>query len=173
MNRRFASLALLMLLTVGTARAATLDQTFMNDFETNTIYLWSLDSANMRFDGFSTGANMAAWNAQVSTADRLVLSGPTLAAGAGRFNLHMHYSSAPFRLEWAEVFFNKVENVVLGRGTLTFDGNGWSNSAFASHSIDMPLNPTVAALPLPGSAMMMLSALLLLTVPTLRQRLMV
>ena len=165
-----AALLITMLLALGHAQAATLNQTFMNDFETNAVYLWSVDAANMHFDGFSLGSNMEAWQAEVSTPDKLVLRGPSVTAGAGRFNLLMNYQSTPFRLEWAEVFFDKVSNVVRGYGTLTFDGNGWSNTSVASHVIDIPLHPAVAAMPLPASWLMMASALALVG---LRKRAMV
>lgn len=165
-----AILVMTLVLGLGSASAATLNQSFMNDFESNAVYLWSLDSANMRFDGFSLGSNMEAWQAEVSTPEQLVLKGPTIAAGAGRFNLLMNYQSTPFRLEWAEVFFDKVSNVVRGYGTLTFDGNGWSNSNVASHVIDIPLHPTAAALPIPASYWLLASALALMS---LRKRVMV
>ena len=172
MRNRFAYLALLLtlLLTAGSAAAAILEQTFMNDFETNAIHLWSLDSSNMRLDGFSASADMRGWKADVSSPAHMVLSGPPVAAGAGRFNLLMNYKAAPFRLEWAEVLFNSVGTVVKGYGTLSFNGNGWSNSNAATHLIDMPLHPRAAAMPLPSSLLMMLSALALITVKGLRKR---
>lgn len=164
------SLLTALLLTTGSAGAATLEQTFMNDFETNAIYLWSLDASNMSLDGFSASADMGGWQADSISPAHMVLSGPTVAAGAGRFNLLMNYKSTPFRLEWAEVLFDHVGAVVKGYGTLSFNGNGWSNSNVASHLIDIPLHPQVAATPLPSSVLMMLSALALITVKSLRER---
>lgn len=169
----FTALFLTLMLTTASAGAATLSQTFMNDFESNALYLWSVDASNMSLDGFSLGANMDAWKAEVSTPDHLLLRGPTIAAAAGRFNLLMNYKSTPFRLEWAEVFFDNVSNVVRGYGTLSFDGNGWSNTGVASHVIDIPLHPNIAATPLPTSWLMMFSALLLVTVPRMRKHVMV
>ena len=172
MNNRFVSRALLitLLLTTGSAAAAKLEQTFMNDFETNAIYLWSLDTSNMSLDGFSAGADMGGWQAAISAPAHMVLSGPTVAAGAGRFNLLMNYKTIPFRIEWAEVLFDHVGSVVKGYGTLSFNGNGWSNSNVASHLIDIPLHPRVAATPLPSSLLMLFSALALITAKGLRKR---
>jgi hypothetical protein len=154
-------LALTLLLSVAGAGAATLNQTFMNDFESNTLYLWSLDASDMSLKNFTAGANMAGWKMDESSPAHMVLSGPTVAAGAGRFKLLMNYKAAPFRLEWAEVFFEKGINVVRGFGTLTFNGNGWSNANVGTHVIDIPLQPRVAATPLPGSALLLMSALAL------------
>jgi hypothetical protein len=159
-----AALVLTLLLGVSSAHAALLNQTFQNDFDTNGIYLWSVDFPKMRLDGISFGSTMEAWEAQVNAPKQMVLRGPTLAAGAGRFNLLMNYKSTPFRLEWAEVFFDKGSTLMRGFGTLTFDGNAWSNASVASHVIDIPLHPAVAAMPLPASWLMMASALALVCV---------
>ena len=172
MRNRIVCRALLitLLLTTGSAGAAILEQTFMNDFETNAIYLWSLDTSNMSLDGFSASADMGGWKAGISSPAHMVLSGPTVAAAAGRFNLLMSYKTTPFRLEWAEVLFDRVGTVVKGYGTLSFNGNGWSNSNVATHLIDIPLHPRVAATPLPSSVLMMFPALALVTVKGLRKR---
>ena len=163
-------LLLALLLTTGSVGAATLDQTFMNDFQDNAMYFWSGDPSNMTLDGFSAGANMNGWKVDVSTPARMVLSGPTVAASAGRFNLLMNFKSTPFQLEWAEVFFNNITNVVLGFGTLSFNGGGWSNANVATHLIDIPLHPAVAAMPVPSSILLLMSALGLGTLTRVRQR---
>ncbi len=172
MKTRIVSRALLLilLLTTGSVGAATLNQTFMNDFETNAIYLWSVDASNMTLDGYSVGADMGAWKADISSPARMVLSGPTIAGGAGRFNLLMNYKTTPFQLEWAEVLFDHLGTVVKGYGTLSFNGGGWSNSNVATHLIDIPLHPNVAATPLPSSLIMMFSALTLVTMKGMRKR---
>jgi len=172
MNPRPAARALLLALLITTSGvgASTLDQTFMNDFESNAMYFWSVDPSNMSLDGFAAGANMGGWKAELSTPAQMILRGPTVAAAAGRFNLLMNYKNTPFRLEWAEVFFDNVSHVVRGYGTLTFTGSGWSNANVATHVIDIPLHPTVAATPVPPSLVFMLSALSLITCKVLRKR---
>ncbi len=172
MNVRVTSLALLIfvLLATGNAGAATLDQTFTNDFETNGIYLWSVDPSNMTLAGFSFGANMSGWKADSQSPAKLVLSGPTLGAAAGRFNLLMNYQNTPFKLEWAEVFFDNMSNAVRGYGTLTFNGSGWSNGNVATHLMDIPLHPVAAATPIPPSLLLMVSALALVPLQRLRRR---
>ena len=165
----FRALLITLLLTTSSAGAATLKQTFMNDFETNAVYLWSLDTSNMSLDGFSASADMGGWKADISSPARMVLGGATVAAGAGRFNLLMNYKTTPLRLEWAEVLFDHVGRMVKGYGALGFS-NGWSNSNVATHLIDIPLHPRAAAMPLPSSVLMMLSALALITVKGLRKR---
>lgn len=168
-----AILLLTLLLAAASAGAATLNQLFMNDFESNGLYLWSVDAGNMSFESFTPGANMDAWKADVSAPDHLLLRGPTVAAGAGRFSLTMNYKATPFRLEWAEVMFDNVSTVVRGFGTLTFDGNGWSNAAVGNHVIDIPLHPQVAAMPLPAAWMLLFPALAFMALPGLRKRAMV
>jgi hypothetical protein len=124
----------------------------------------------MSLDGFSAGANMSGWKVDLSTPARMVISGPTITPGAGRFNLLMNYKTAPFQLEWAEVFFNNITNVVLGAGTLSFNGGGWSNANVATHLVDIPLHPAAAAMPVPSSILLMLSALALGTLTSMRKR---
>ena len=172
MNIRVTSLALLMvcLLVGGKTSAATLNQAFTNDFQTNAVYLWSPDPLNMTLDGLSFGANMTAWKADLHTPARLVLSGPTIGAASGSFNLLMNYKNTPFKLEWAEVFFDNITNVVLGYGTLTYNGGGWSNAGVATHLIDIPLHPNAAAMPIPSAVVLMLSALALIPLQRLSQR---
>lgn len=165
MNTRMTTKALLitLLLSAGSAGAATLNQTFMNDFETNAIYLWSTDASNMSLDGISFGANMGAWQATTHTPAKLVLSGPTIGPVAGRFDLLMNYKNLPFQLEWAEVFFDNANNAIRGYGTLTFDGGGWSNANVSSHVIDIPLHPG-AVVPLPSSLLLLVSIVLFVPV---------
>lgn len=142
MNVRVTSLALLifLLLATGNAGAATLDQTFTNDFETNGIYLWSVDPSNMTLAGFSFGANMSGRKADSQSPAKLVLSGPPLGAAA-----------------------------VRGYGTLPFNGSGWSNGNVATHLMDIPLHPVAAATPIPSSLLLMVSALTLVPLQRLRR----
>ena len=172
MNMRVTSLALLIfwLLATGNGSAATLNQTFTNDFETNAVYLWSVDPSNMTLAGLSFGASMSGWQADRQNPAKLVLRGPTVGAAAGSFNLLMSYRHTPFKLEWAEVFFDNVNNVVRGYGTLSFNGSGWSNANIATHLIDIPLHPVAAALPIPSSLLLMFSALALMPLQRLRRR---
>ncbi len=172
MNIRAASFALLILISLGGAKtsAAELNQAFTNDFQTNAVYLWSTDPLNMTFDGVSFGTNMPAWHAALHTPARLVLSGPTIGAAAGSFNLVMNYKNTPFKLEWAEVFFDNTINVVRGYGTLTYNGSGWSNADVATHLIDIPLHANSAATPIPSSVLLMLSALALVPLQRLGLR---
>lgn len=172
MNMRCTSPALLILalLAGGNASAAVLQQAFTNDFQTNAVYLWSVDPSNMTFDGVSFGANMTAWEADIQTPAKRVLRGPTIGAAVGSFNLLMNYTSTPFKLEWAEVFFDNITNVVRGYGTLTYNGSGWSNADVATHLIDIPLHANAAATPIPSSVLLMLSALALVPLQRLARR---
>ena len=124
----------------------------------------------MTLAGFSYGASMSGWKGDLQNPAKLVLSGPTVGAAAGSFNLLMNYKHTPFKLEWAEVFFDNISNVVRGYGTLSFNGSGWSNANIATHVIDIPLHPVAAALPISSSLVLMFSALALLPLQHLRRR---
>lgn len=166
---RFVLIALS--LATGSLSAATLNQTFMNDFEATSIYLWSDAPGNMSFVGAGFGADMSTWSVTSNTGAQLVLGGSTVAPGAGRFDLAMNYHTAPFTVQWAEVFFSGLVNVVRGSGTLTYQGAGWSNVDAFSHLADIP-NRVIAssAVPLPSSVLLMLTSLLFVPLTKLRQR---
>ncbi len=171
MHSTTKTLLLCLLLATGSARAATLDQLFMNDFETNGIYLWSVDPANMTLSSAGFGSNMSGWSVQSNTGEKLVMSGPTLAAAAGRFNVLMNYLSKPFQMEWAEIYFNNAVRTVRGVGTLTYGDSGWSNVNSFSHMSEFSVPaPATIATPLPASVVMMLSALALVSFTQTRRR---
>ena len=166
----FFALSIFTLLAGANVGAAVLKQTFSNDFQTNAVYLWSVDPSNMSLEGVAFGANMSGWQADVQTPAWLVLSGPTIDAAVGSFSLKMKYKSTPFQLEWAEVFFDTVNNVVRGYGTLTYNGSGWGNADVATRLRDIPLQATAAAMPVPSSVLLMLSALALVPLQRLGNR---
>lgn len=142
------------------AQAASLNQSFSNDFDTNAIYLWSDDPSNMQFEQVRFSAAMAGWNLDVDSASALVLSGPAAAAGAGRFTVKMDYQVKPFSMQWAEVFFDSGINRILGGGTLTYRNGGWSGSDVFTRAGDIPHQFSAqSAVPLPPSIVLLLSAL--------------
>lgn len=142
------------------AEAATLNQTFSNDFDTSAIYLWSDDPSNMQFESVRFSAAMASWNLDANSAGALVISGPTAAAGAGRFTVKMDYVVKPFSMQWAEVFFESGINRILAGGTLTYSNGGWSGSNVFTRAGDVPHQFTAqSAVPLPQSMVLLLSAL--------------
>lgn len=160
-----------LLLAAAPVRAATLDQLFANDFDATGIYLWSMDPANMTFTSASFGANMNGWTVQSNTGDKLVMSGPSVAPGAGRFNVLMSYLSRPFQMEWAEVYFNNAVTTVRGVGTLTYGLSGWSNVDAFTHMAEFTVPaPATIATPVPASIVTMLSALALVSFTQTRRR---
>ncbi len=150
--------------------AATLNQTFANDFDTTSIYLWSDAPGNMSFAAVGFGSNMTTWSVQSNTGAQLVLAGSTVAPGAGRFNVTMNFTTTPFTMQWAEVFFSGGFNVVRGAGTLTYQSAGWSNANTFTHLADIPQQFGAAAVPLPSSLMLLLSSLLFVPLAKLRER---
>jgi len=155
--------ALLLTLSLATsAAAATLHQTFMNDFASNAIYLWSDDPGNMQFAGTSFGAHLQGWSVQSASPAALVLNGPTVAAGQGRFTVRFDHVKRPFTLQWAEVFFDSGISHVLGAGTLGYSVSGWTGTNAFSHLADIPHLTPQSAVPLPQSAVLLLSALIVL-----------
>lgn len=159
---RHAIVLLALLLGALPLQAAKLNQTFVNDFETNSIHLWSVDAGNMNFLEANLGKGLDGWTVTTITPVKLVMSGPTVGAGQGRFKVLMSYLDKSFRMEWAEVYFNNAMPKVLGAGTLTYGKGGWSNDDSFSHMAEFQLsNVKSAATPLPSSAVMLLSALAL------------
>jgi hypothetical protein len=146
-----------LMLATTSANAATLNQLFLNDFATNGIYLWSSNPSNMTFGGASFGVGMSGWTQVSNTGAQLVMSGPTVAPFTGLFNVTMNYTSAPFNMEWAEVFFSSGTPTLRGAGTLTYNGSGWGSSNAFTHLADIPMGgapvPVPAALWLLGSAL--------------------
>ncbi len=164
MNIRQPRAIVLLALLLGALplQAAKLNQTFANDFDTNSIYLWSADAGNMSFLEANPGKGMDGWSITTLTPAKLVMAGPTVDAGRGRFKVLLNYLDRSFRMEWAEVYFANAIPTVRGAGTLTYGKGGWSNDDSFSHMAEFQLsNVKSAATPLPSSAVMLLSALAL------------
>ncbi len=157
-------------LTVSHASAERLDQTFANDFNTSSIYLWADDPLNLEFDRVRFGQNMGDWTVQSNSGEALVLAGTTVAAGAGRFSLRLDYVTRPFSLQWAEVFFDSGLNVIQGAGTLRYSGSAWTASNVFTRGADMPNQfASSSAVPLPGSIVLLLSSLLCMPLRSLHR----
>ncbi|MGE3772360.1 MAG: hypothetical protein AB7I32_05505 [Gammaproteobacteria bacterium] len=168
---RLAATLLTLSLSATTAVAATLDQTFMNDFTSNALYLWSDEPAKLQLGAVSFGSNMQAWSVQSASAAALVLGGPAVAAGQGRFSIRFDYVSRPFSLQWAEVFFDGGLNHILGAGTLSYSTSGWAGTNVFTHAADIPQQFTAqTSVPLPPSAVLLSSALVLLPLRRLHGR---
>jgi len=167
---RFAAALLALSLSATTAVAATLNQTFMNDFAANALYFWSDDASNMQLGAVSFGSNMSGWSVQSASAAALVIQGPVVAAAQGRFTMAFDYVSRPFSVQWAEVFFDSGINHILGAGTLSYSTGGWAGSNAFTHAADVPHQfASQASVPLPPSAVLLLSALAFLPLRQLRR----
>ncbi|HMM75234.1 MAG TPA: hypothetical protein PJ986_05980 [Gammaproteobacteria bacterium] len=168
---RLAATLLALSLSAPMALAATLNQTFMNDFTSNALYLWSDVPAELQLGAVAFGSGMQGWSVQSASAAALVLTGPTVAAGQGRFTLRLDYLSRPFSLQWAEVFFDSGINRILGAGTLSYSASGWANANAFTHAADIPHQfAAPASVPLPPSAVLLSSALLFLPLRRLQRR---
>ena len=158
-------------LTAGPVGASTLDQTFSNDFDTSSIYFWADDPSNLAFDGVRFAQHMGDWSVQANSGDALVIAGPTVAAGQGRFSLRFDYDTRPFSLQWAEVFFNGGLNVIQGAGTLRYNGSNWTASNLFTHGADIPNQfASSSTVPLPSPVVLLLSSLLFVPLRGLRRR---
>ena len=148
-------------LTVAGAGAATKNQMFQNDYDSNALYFWSDNPSNLQIALASFGAHMGDWTVDSSTGDALVLSGSTLGAGQGRFTLSFDYVARPFTLQWAEVFFDSGVNHLLDGGTLSYGSSGWSGTSAFTRAGDIPNQfAAQASVPLPPSLVLLLSSLL-------------
>lgn len=160
---RWGAALLALSLAAGGAGAATLSQTFLNEFAANELYLWMDDPDTALVREVRLGSGMTEWAVQSVSGAAVVLNGPRLNPGAGRFTLDFDYLSRPFSLQWAEVFFESGARHVLGAGTLTYTTGGWGDSDLFTRGLDIPYQLSAPApVPLPQSAALLLSALVLL-----------
>ncbi len=140
--------------------AATHSQPFRNDYDTNRIWLWAVEPTtqftNLTFDN----APVSNWLATVNSGDRLFFEsddGSTIAPSAGLFTVDFGYTTPTFSIEWAEIFWDGATNGLLGSGTLTWNGSGWSGSSVFTHAGELATAPV----PLPASFTFLISGVLL------------
>ena len=177
--KRIVGIAALSLagITVQTS-AATTSTTFQNDFAATSIFLWA-ESVNVAFTlpslttptplKFVTGMN--GWTIATLAPSKIQLNGPQIAPQAGKFKVSFTFStSRKFDIQWAEVLFNGTTTVLQGAGGLTYDNLTpghvvWSDNHHPfTHMNELGLT----AVPLPGSLVLLLSALVF--VPTVGGR---
>lgn len=155
-QRLLGLVAVLSAFACGNAGAATLNQSFHNDFASNAIYLFSDNAANLNFSNVTLGGAASGWSIDTLNGQELSMSGATLSPGTGNFTVTLSYQSLPFSFQWAEVLAGGATNVVLGSGTLNWNGSSWSaNNAFTHLGA---LNPA-APVPIPAPIWLLGSAL--------------
>jgi len=138
----------------GNASAATFSQQLLNDFSSNRIWLWAVEPTtvftNVSFDNAAVSSRLV----PVDTGDALCLESDTglpVAAGAGRFAVDFDYTTPTFSFEWAELFWDGTTNNLLGSGTATYNGSGWSGGPAFTHA------PALSAVPIPASGVLLAS----------------
>jgi hypothetical protein len=147
-------------LNLGAASAATVVQEIQNEFKSNAMYLWSDDPGHATIETVLLGQSMRGWGVQTETSTMLVLSGPVLAPGAGRFLLRLAYDAAPISLQWAEVFFDSGVASLRGAGSLRFEDRTWTAVDVFTRGNEIP-GLAAAPVPLPHALGLLLAPLLL------------
>ncbi len=137
--------------------AATKTQMFKNNFESNSIYLWMNDINEATFSSVQFSDASDDWQAFVNNGSELFMAGNTITANNGRFDVEMEYQTIPFGFEWAEILWTGNTFSILGSGSLFWE-NRWIATNDFSH-----LGDIVAPVPIPGSMLLLLSALIGMT----------
>lgn len=159
--------AVCLAVATGNVNAKALTEDFANAFDVTSIFLWSDDPSNMTLNKASFTAGMTGWQTTLATGAALVLSGPAIDSGDGRFSVKFKFRKQPFKLQWAEVLFDGTYNQVMGSGTLQRRGPDWLASSTFTHLGDIP---NLAPVPLPSSIALLLSALVFVPMSKLRRR---
>lgn len=153
MKTKFAVLILLAT-AFSNASAASFSQQFLNDFSSNRIWLWAVEPTteftNVSFDN----AAVSDWVVPVDTGSTLYLESSTetpLLPGAGRFTIDFDYTTPTFSFEWAEIYWDGATNNLLGSGTATYNGSGWSGGPAFTHAA------ALSAVPIPASSVLLAS----------------
>ncbi|MCZ6665612.1 MAG: hypothetical protein O7B81_09925, partial [Gammaproteobacteria bacterium] len=123
----------------------------------------------LQFTNLGFGGQMNTWINNVLTSAEIVYSGPTVLPPQGQLRLTFDYQVRQVSFQWATVLFDGVNYAIQGSGTFMFDStqrgsNAWSSttafSAINTSLIDNYFNnPGAAAVPLPNSVVLMLSAM--------------
>jgi hypothetical protein len=161
--------ALALTLSAGGANAATQSTNSFNTTEMNYGFFFSDDVTELQLTDLSFGARMNAWTNDVLTPAEIVFTGPTVQPLRGLMRLTFDYQAPQVGYQWAMVLFDGVNHAIQDSGTVAFDStlrgpSAWSSSsafsALNTQHIDNYFNrPGAAAVPLPKSAALMLSAM--------------
>ena len=162
-------LALMLMGGALATHAATQSIRFSNTNEVNYGFFFSDDVAELQFTSLRFGGQMNTWNNDVLTPAEIVYSGPTVLPGRRRLQLTFDYQLPQVSFQWATVLFDGVNHAIQGSSTFTFDStqrprNAWSSTAAFSAANTLLIdnyfnNPGAAAVPLPNSVVLMLSAM--------------
>ena len=135
----------------------------------NYGFFFSDDVAALQFTNLRFGGQMNTWINDVLTPAEIVYTGPNVLPGQGRLQLTFDYQLPQVSFQWATVLFDGVNYAIQGSGTFMFDStqqgiNAWSSttafSGINTQLIDNYFNNSgAAAVPLPNSVVLMLSAM--------------
>lgn len=149
-------------LPLGAASGAAVVKEIQNEFTSNAMYLWSDDPGNTTIDSVFLGRSMTGWVVETQTSAMLVLRGPVLEPGAGRFLLQLVYDAEPVSLQWAEVFFESGVASLRGAGSLRFEDRTWTAADLFTRGNEIP-GLVATPVPLPDALGLLLAPLLLLS----------
>ena len=144
--------------------AATLTQTFENEYETDAVYLFIINDSigrDVTFDDdpVSIGGAAAGWSTTLFDSESLVMQGTTIDAFSGSFTVSFwdgrNGGGNPdaffdFTLEWAEY----LDGSMVAQGSIYYDDGG-------IYRTDDNFTSTVPT-PVPASVWMLVSGLALL-----------
>ena len=150
---------LVIILSPAAAMAATYSPTFMNEYQTDTIYLFLYDD-NPRHDVIfqDISFSSSSWSVTDQSNTYLHLSGPAADPRDVRFNITFTDNRRtrhilPFTLEWAE-YLNGGPSTIDSMGSITLNRNGSRYNWVASNEF----NSTIPN-PIPASTWLMLSGI--------------
>lgn len=160
--------ALALVACASNVTAAVKTQDFLNDTNTNYIFMFT-DNSNIEFSNISFDANkgFVDWTVESLTPSLAVIAGPETAARDGLFSLTFNYFRRSVSFQWAEVLFDAGTHtyVTQDAGTARYNSRSdrWGgnssfsavNAGFVQNYFD---NLPPAAVPLPSSVVLMLSA---------------
>jgi len=174
-------LAALLVLSAFAANAATDTERYKNDADMTNLFLWSTDPSNMTFGSIDlTDAKLTGWSVMHNDGAYLVLEGPEISKSKSKINIDFNFTVAPFTFQFAEVLYDSVGNdiAIEATGMIQYNTKGkldkpTANPLSAAQGADIKayFNPSAGAVvPLPGSSVLMLSALGLVGVTARRHQ---
>lgn len=170
--KNLTQLAICALLACAAANAGAdvITDRYKNDTEMTNLFLWATDPTNLSFGNVDlSDKKLAGWSVTINTGDYLVLEGPSIAKSQSKIDIDFQFQVAPFSFQFAEVLYDSAASdiAIQTTGVIAYKiSNGKLDKPSANPlslaqgaDINAYFNPSAAVVPLPGSAVFMLSAI--------------